>query len=108
MYAQASQYFKVGQMLVIVLINNSTLDANRLASAKLEMVCAEEVNALEQNSTVSWSLCNQSQRCLETMKPFIVKIRRVSKFLEKFVNYVRSLAYHSSLPSSTRGVVVRI
>jgi hypothetical protein len=49
MYAQASQYFKVGQMLVIVLINNSTLDANRLASAKLEMVCAEEVNALEQN-----------------------------------------------------------
>jgi hypothetical protein len=36
MHAQVSQDYQLGEMLEIVLINNSTLDANTLAFAKLE------------------------------------------------------------------------
>jgi hypothetical protein len=39
------------------------------------------------------------------MKPSIVKIQKVSKFLEKFVNAVRSLTRQNSLPSSAKRVV---
>jgi hypothetical protein len=42
------------------------------------------------------------------MKPSIVKIRKVSKFLEKFVNAVRSLTHENSLPSSAKRVVEKI
>jgi hypothetical protein len=49
MHAQASLDFQLGEMLSIVLINNSTLDANRLAFAKLELIRAVEVRALDQN-----------------------------------------------------------
>jgi hypothetical protein len=42
-------------MLAIVLINNSTLDANTLASAKLELIHAAEFCALDQNKAVSES-----------------------------------------------------
>jgi hypothetical protein len=38
MHAQASQDSQLGEMLAIVLITNSTLDANILASAKLELI----------------------------------------------------------------------
>jgi hypothetical protein len=47
MHAQASQDFQQREMLAIVLINNSTLDSNTLASAKLEMIRAAEIRALE-------------------------------------------------------------
>jgi hypothetical protein len=47
-------------MLAIVLINNSTLDANTLASAKLELIRDAEVRALDQNKTVSESPFNHS------------------------------------------------
>jgi hypothetical protein len=52
MHAQASQDSQLGEMLAIVLINNSTLDANTLASANLELIRAAEVRALDQNKTV--------------------------------------------------------
>jgi hypothetical protein len=42
------------------------------------------------------------------MKPSIVKKRKVSKFLEKFVNAVRSLTRQNSLPSSAKRVVEKI
>jgi hypothetical protein len=42
-------------MLAIVLINNSTLDANTLGSAKLELIRAVEVRSLNQNKAVSES-----------------------------------------------------
>jgi hypothetical protein len=42
------------------------------------------------------------------MKPSIVKIRKVSKFLEKFVNAVRSLTRQNSLSSSAKRVVEKI
>jgi hypothetical protein len=42
------------------------------------------------------------------IKPSIVKIRNVSKFLEKFVNAVRSLTGQNSLPSSAKRVVEKI
>jgi hypothetical protein len=42
------------------------------------------------------------------IKPFIVKIRKVSKFLEKFVNAVRSLTTPNSMPSSAKRVVEKI
>jgi hypothetical protein len=42
------------------------------------------------------------------MKPSIVKIRKVCKLFEKFVNAVRSLTRQNSLPSSARRVVVKI
>jgi hypothetical protein len=42
------------------------------------------------------------------MKPSIVKIRKVFKFLEKFVNAVRSLSRQNSLPSSAKRVVEKI
>jgi hypothetical protein len=48
-------------MLAIMLINNSTLDANTLAPAKLELIRAAEVRALEQNKTVSGSPFNHSR-----------------------------------------------
>jgi hypothetical protein len=92
-------------MLAIVLINNSTLDANTLASAKLELISAAEVRALDLNKAVSESAFNHSRRRTEMMKPSIVKIRKVSKFLEKFVNAVRSLIRQNSLPSSAKRVV---
>jgi hypothetical protein len=92
-------------MLANVLINNSTLDANTLASAKLELIRAAEVRALDQNKAVSESPVNHSRQRSEMMKPSIVKIRKVSKFLEKFVNAVRSLPSQSSLSSSAKRVV---
>jgi hypothetical protein len=49
LHAQASQYSHLSEMLAIVLIINSTLDANTLASAKLELIRAAEASALEQN-----------------------------------------------------------
>jgi hypothetical protein len=91
MHAQASQDSQLGEILAFVLINNSTLDANTLAFAKLELICAAEVRALDQNKAVSESPFNHSQRRSEMMKPSFVKIRKVSKFLENFVNAVRSL-----------------
>jgi hypothetical protein len=50
-----------------VLINNSTLDANTLASAKLELIRAAEVRALDQNKTVSTSeaIHRQNTRVLQ-------------------------------------------
>jgi hypothetical protein len=39
------------------------------------------------------------------MKPSIVKRLKVSKFLEKFVNAVRSLTRQNTLPSSNKRVV---
>jgi hypothetical protein len=53
MHAQSSQGSQLGEMLAIVLTKNCTLDANTLASAKLELIRAEEVRALDQNKTVS-------------------------------------------------------
>jgi hypothetical protein len=53
MHAQASQDSQLGEMLAIVPSNNSTLDANTLASAKLELICAVEVRALDQNKIFS-------------------------------------------------------
>jgi hypothetical protein len=107
MHAQ-DQDSQLCEMLAIVLINNSTLDANILTSAKLELICAAEDRALDQNKTVSEPPINHSRRRSEMMKPSIVKIRKVSKFLEKFVNAVRSLTCQSSLPSSTKRVVEKI
>jgi hypothetical protein len=95
-------------MLAIVLINNSTLDANTLASAKLELIRAAEVRALDQNKAVSESPFNHSRQRSEMMKPSIVKIRKVSKFLEKYVNAVRSLTRQKSLPSLAKRVVEKI
>jgi hypothetical protein len=92
-------------MLAIVLINNSTLDANTLAFAKLEMIRAAEVRAFDQNKTVGESPLNYSRRRSEMMKSSIVKTRKVSKFLENFLNAVRSLTRQNSLPSSTKRVV---
>jgi hypothetical protein len=76
-------------MLAIVLFNNSTLHANTLSSAKFELIRAKEARALDQKKTVSEYLFNHSRRRSEIMKPSIVKARKVSKFLEKFVNAVR-------------------
>jgi hypothetical protein len=42
------------------------------------------------------------------MKPSIVKVRKVSKFLEKFVNAVNSLTRQNSLPSSAKRVAEKI
>jgi hypothetical protein len=108
MHAQASQDSQLGEMLAIVLINNDTLDANTLASAKLELIRAAEVRALDQNKTVSESPNNHSRRRSEMMKPSIVKMRKVSKFLEKFVNAVRSLTRYKFLASSTKRVVKKV
>jgi hypothetical protein len=105
MHAQTSQDSQLGEMLAIVLISNSTLEANTLASAKLELIRTAEVRALEQNKTVSESPFNHSRRRSETMKPSIFKIRKVSKFLEKFVNAVRSFTRQNSLSSSAKRVV---
>jgi hypothetical protein len=108
MQTQAPQDSQLGEILAIVLINNSTLDANTLASAKLVLIRAAELRALDQNKTVSESSFSHSRRRSETMKPSIVKIPKVSKFLEKLVNAVRSLTRQNSLPSSTKRVVERI
>jgi hypothetical protein len=62
MHAQPSQDSQLGEMLAIVLINNSTLDANALASAKLELIRAAEVRSLDQNKAVSESPFNHSRR----------------------------------------------
>jgi hypothetical protein len=107
MHAQASKDSQQGEMLAIVFINNSTLDANTLASPKLELIRAAEVRGLDQN-TVSESPFNHSRRRSEMMKPSIVKIRKVSTFLEKFVNAVRSLARQNSLPITAKRVVEKI
>jgi hypothetical protein len=104
MHAQASQDSQLGEMLAIVHINNSTLDANTIASSKLELIRAAEVRALDKNKTVSESPFNHSRRRSEMIKPSIVKIQKVSKFLEKFVNAVRSLTRQTSLPSATKRV----
>jgi hypothetical protein len=56
MHVPASQNFQPGEMLAIVLINNSTLDSNTFASAKLELIRAAEVRALEQKKTQRISL----------------------------------------------------
>jgi hypothetical protein len=48
-------------MLAIVLINNSTLDANTFSSAKLELIRAAEVHSLGQNKAVSESPFNHSR-----------------------------------------------
>jgi hypothetical protein len=108
MHAEASQESRLGEMLAIMFINNSSLDANTLASAKLDLIRAAEVRALDQNKAVSESPFNHSRRRSEMMKPSIVKIRKVSKFLEKFVNAVRSLTTQNSLPSSSKGIVEKI
>jgi hypothetical protein len=108
MHAQASQDSQLGEMLAIVFINNSTLDANTLAFAKLELIRAAEVRSLDQNKAVSESPFIYSRRRSEMKKPSIVKIRKVSKILEKFVNAVRSLTRHNSLPSSAKRVVEKI
>jgi hypothetical protein len=105
MHAQASQDSQLGEMLAIELINNSTLDANTLASAKLELNRAAEVRTLDQNKTVSEYPFNRSRRRSEMMNPFIVKIRNVYRFLEKFVNAVRFLTRQNSLSSSAKRVV---
>jgi hypothetical protein len=73
MHAQASQDFQLGEVPAIVLINNSTLDANKLASAKLELIRFAEVRALDQNKTVSESPFNHSRRRSEMIKLSIVK-----------------------------------
>jgi hypothetical protein len=52
MHAQTSQDSQLGEMLEIVLINNSTLDTNTLASAKIELIRTAEVRALYQNKSV--------------------------------------------------------
>jgi hypothetical protein len=88
-----------------VLINNSTLDANTLASPKLELIRAAEVRGLDQNKAVNESPFKHSRRSSEMMEPSIVKIRKVFKFLEKFVNAVRSLTRQNSMPSSAKRVV---
>jgi hypothetical protein len=108
MHAQASQDSQLGEMLAIVLINNSTLDANTLASAQLELIRAAEVRALDQNKTVSESPFNHSRRRSEMIKPSIFKIQKVFKFLDKYVNAVRSLTRHKSLSSSIKRVVETI
>jgi hypothetical protein len=108
MHAQASQDSQLGEMLSIMLINNSLLDANTVASAKLELIRAAEFRALDQNKTVSESPFNHSRRRSETMKPSSVKIRRVFKFLDKFVNSFRSLIRQNSLPSSVKRLVEKI
>jgi hypothetical protein len=99
-----TQDSQLGEMLAIVLINNSTLDANTLASAKLELIRAAEVRALDQNKTVSEYPFNHSRRHSETMKSSIIKIRKIFKFLDKFMNAVRSLTRQNSLPSSVKRV----
>jgi hypothetical protein len=53
MHAQELQDSQLGEILAIVLINNRTLDANTLASAKLELIRAAEVRALDQNKTAA-------------------------------------------------------
>jgi hypothetical protein len=108
MHAQASQDSQLGEMLAIVHISNSTLDANTLASAKLELIRAAEVRSLDQNKAVSESPFKHSRRRSEIMETFIVKILKVSKFLKKFVNAVRSLTRQNSLPSSAKRVVEKI
>jgi hypothetical protein len=59
-HAQASQDSQLGEMLAIVPINNSTLDANTLASGNLELIRDAEVSSLDQNKTVSESPFNHS------------------------------------------------
>jgi hypothetical protein len=108
MHAQASQDFQVEEMMAIMPINNSTLDANTLDSAKLELIRAAEVRSLDQNKAVSESPFDYPRRRSEMMKSSIVKIRKVSKFLEKFVNAVRSFTRQNSLPSSAKRVVEKI
>jgi hypothetical protein len=100
MQAQASQDYQLSEMMASVLIINSTLDANTLASAKLELIRSVEFRALDQNKAVSESPFNHSRRRPEMMKPSIVKTRKVAKFSEKFVNAVRSLTRQNSLSSS--------
>jgi hypothetical protein len=68
MHAQASQDSQLGEMLTFVLINNSALDANTLASAELDLIRAAEVRALDQNKAVSESPFNHSRRRSEMMK----------------------------------------
>jgi hypothetical protein len=108
MHAQASKDFQLGEMLAIVLINNNTLATNTLASAKLELIRAAEARSLDQNKAVSESSFNHSRQRSEMMKPSIIKIRKVSKFLEKFVNAVRSLTRQNSLSISAKRVVGKI
>jgi hypothetical protein len=108
MHAQASQDSQKGEILAIVPINYSTLDANTLASAKLDLIRAAEVRSLDQNKAVSESPMNHSRRRSEMKKPSIVKTRKVSKFLEKFVNAVRSLTRQNSLSISAKRVVEKI
>jgi hypothetical protein len=69
---------------------------------------AAEVCALDQNKTVSASPFNHSRRRSEIIKPSIVKIRKIFKFLEKFVNAVRSLTRQDSLRGSTKRVIEKI
>jgi hypothetical protein len=57
-YAQTSQDSQLGEMLEIVPINHSTLDANTLDFAKLELIRAAGVRALDRNKTVSESPCS--------------------------------------------------
>jgi hypothetical protein len=47
MHAQTSQDSQLDKMLSIVLINNSTLDANKIASVEHELIRAAEVRTLE-------------------------------------------------------------
>jgi hypothetical protein len=61
MHVQASKDYQLDEMLEIVLISSSTLDANTLAFDKLELIRAAEVRVLEQNKTASESPCNKSQ-----------------------------------------------
>jgi hypothetical protein len=60
MHAQASQDALLGEMLTIVLVIKSTLDAT-LAFAKLELIRAATTRALEQNETVSESPINKTR-----------------------------------------------
>jgi hypothetical protein len=57
MQVQASQDSQLGEM-----INNSSFDANTLASAKLELISTAEVRALDQSKAVSESPFNHSRR----------------------------------------------
>jgi hypothetical protein len=53
MHAQASQDSQLSEMLAVMLINSSTLDANTFASAKLELIRAANFLALAQDKNVS-------------------------------------------------------
>jgi hypothetical protein len=95
-------------MLEITIFNNSMIDVNTLPFVKLELIRFADFRALEQSRTSNDSHCNQSQRRLEEMKPSIVKKLKVSNFLDKFMDTVRSLTRKNSLPNSSSRVFEEI